>query len=336
MSNENVIKRLLELASIYDQVSTIQPLYYGGNNQLYLINRKYVAKKYFKHELDQRDRFGHELKFMRYASKVAPEFIPLLYSVEPEAGWTLFEFIDGQTLDGHRVEEAWITRAAHFFFTLNQEGNTAQIEKLALPLASEACFSIKDHIDLVAVRVLNLENKLAEDRLGNVVLDQYLKNLSEKLFFLKDKIERCSKECNLYDEMLPVKERCVSPSDFGFHNAIINNVGEIKFLDFEYAGIDDPAKMVADFFSQVAIPVDDRFLSIFMERALKGFEYPQKIALRVEWLLPLYRLKWSCIVMNAFDPVQMARRKFSDPSLDEENYKSAKLTQALSLLETIK
>ena len=33
--------------------------------------------------------------------------------------------------------------------------------------------------------------------------------------------------------------------------------GELCFLDFEYAGWDDPAKMVADFFCQPAVPVAD-------------------------------------------------------------------------------
>src|SRR5258708_29751946 len=41
---------------------------------------------------------------------------------------------------------------------------------------------------------------------------------------------------------------------FGFHNALLRPSQELCFLDFEYAGHDDPAKMVGDFFSQPAIP----------------------------------------------------------------------------------
>ena len=37
--------------------------------------------------------------------------------------------------------------------------------------------------------------------------------------------------------------RCVSPSDFGFHNALVGPDGRAVFLDFEYAGWDDPAKL---------------------------------------------------------------------------------------------
>ena len=38
-----------------------------------------------------------------------------------------------------------------------------------------------------------------------------------------------------------------SPSDFGFHNTILEDDGDLKFLDFEYFGRDDPAKLMADF-----------------------------------------------------------------------------------------
>ena len=41
---------------------------------------------------------------------------------------------------------------------------------------------------------------------------------------------------------LPKETRCLSPSDFGFHNALLEATGKLRFVDFEYAGWDDPAK----------------------------------------------------------------------------------------------
>ena len=38
-----------------------------------------------------------------------------------------------------------------------------------------------------------------------------------------------------------------SPSDFGFHNALLKDNGKLCFLDFEYFGRDDPVKLMADF-----------------------------------------------------------------------------------------
>jgi len=51
-------------------------------------------------------------------------------------------------------------------------------------------------------------------------------------------------------QALPADETCLSPSDFGFHNALVDPSGALSFLDFEYAGRDDPAKPVSDFFCQ--------------------------------------------------------------------------------------
>ncbi|HRD75978.1 MAG TPA: aminoglycoside phosphotransferase family protein, partial [Hyphomicrobiaceae bacterium] len=49
-------------------------------------------------------------------------------------------------------------------------------------------------------------------------------------------------------------EQCLSPSDFGFHNAL-SDAGRVTFIDFEYAGRDDPAKLASDFCCQPEIPV---------------------------------------------------------------------------------
>ena len=43
-------------------------------------------------------------------------------------------------------------------------------------------------------------------------------------------------------------EKIISPSDFGLHNAKLGEDGKLAFFDFEYAGWDDPAKTIADFF----------------------------------------------------------------------------------------
>src|SRR5439155_21002106 len=50
-----------------------------------------------------------------------------------------------------------------------------------------------------------------------------------------------------FEKEIAADQRTLSPSDFGFHNALRQADGRIIFLDFEYFGWDDPAKMIADF-----------------------------------------------------------------------------------------
>ena len=59
------------------------------------------------------------------------------------------------------------------------------------------------------------------------------------------------------NEPLERMHRCLSPSDFGFHNALIDQRDNVRFCDFEYAGWDDPAKTVCDFFCQVEVELPD-------------------------------------------------------------------------------
>ena len=40
--------------------------------------------------------------------------------------------------------------------------------------------------------------------------------------------------------------RALSPSDFGLHNALRTKDGQLRFIDFEYFGWDDPVKLVSD------------------------------------------------------------------------------------------
>jgi hypothetical protein len=106
----------------------------------------------------------------------------------------------------------------------------------------------------------------------------------------------------------------VSPSDFGFHNAFQTKRG-LVFFDFEYAGWDDPAKMACDFFCQPELPAPVSAFEGFLNATLLPEWNPEAYARRVRLLLPAYRVKWACIILNVFLSAHVARRQFADPTL---------------------
>ena len=114
-----------------------------------------------------------------------------------------------------------------------------------------------------------------------------------------------------WDAALAPAERCLSPSDFGFHNALRRPTSRLCFLDFEYAGWDDPAKMICDFFCQPAVPLPSEWRRRFIESVTTPFPNKQKLFERVQLLLPLYHVKWCCIVLNRCLPEGRARRSFA-------------------------
>jgi len=107
-------------------------------------------------------------------------------------------------------------------------------------------------------------------------------------------------------------ECCLSPSDFGFHNALADDDGRLVFLDFEYAGRDDPAKLVVDFFCQPEVPVPLRHLDRFIAGLAEGLKFDAAARARCRLLLDACRIKWVCIILNDFLPVGAARRSFAE------------------------
>jgi hypothetical protein len=117
----------------------------------------------------------------------------------------------------------------------------------------------------------------------------------------------------------------LSPSDFGFHNTLVQD-GRLSFVDFEYAGWDDAAKLACDFICQPELPVTaaqgEQFVAE-LQAALPGLD---ALAERVAQLLPVHRLKWCCILLNEFRPEFRQRRAHA--GLASEGLQAAQLRKA--------
>ena len=91
----------------------------------------------------------------------------------------------------------------------------------------------------------------------------------------------------------------VSPSDFGFHNIIKKN-NKLFFIDFEYAGLDDPIKLLCDFYCQPDQLINSKKKKLFLDNLeLKNYNRHQ-LNLYTNFFLPFHRLKWCCIILNIF------------------------------------
>ena len=113
-------------------------------------------------------------------------------------------------------------------------------------------------------------------------------------------------------------ERLVSPSDFGFHNVIRRPDGGLSFIDFEYGGWDDPAKLWADFFLQPRIPVPARFECEFLDAVLSHVPADRRRnhVARCRLLWPIFAIRWVCIILNPFLPGWLNRRPSLGKAID--------------------
>lgn len=314
---------------------TVTPFAASGNNRVFAVTageRRYAAKVYFRHPADARDRLQSEYAFLTCAARAGIQCVPRPVACDPVNGIGVYEYIEGRKLEAAEIDAACIDQAAQFILRLNQK--SAHDAGRDLPDASEACFSINEHFAMVDGRIARLAGVGVTDAPDREARD-FVAALTARWRLARAGILRDARAMGI-DPAATLTERCISPSDFGFHNALATGDRGICFIDFEYAGWDDPAKLVGDFFSHPAVAVDAVHFGRFVETALAYSGHPAALAARARILLPVFQTKWCCIILNEFLPDSARRRRFADPGFDAAARKRGQLKKAIALFERIK
>lgn len=320
------LSQLMQEANIKAENLKISFFNLGGNNQTFRVETSsgvFVAKKYFSHQNDKRNRLENEFSFLSFAHDIAKNSVPQAIAKLEPYNMALYEYIEGKPFMAGDVGENEVRLAADFFCMINQP--KYRIRAQHIPKASEACFSLEEHILLIQNRIdqiskIKIESEETKQaKLISVRLNEYSKQLKSHTL-LSD---------------LSLEQWCISPSDFGFHNALRRPDNTLCFIDFEYSGWDDPAKMVADFFSQLAVPVPSQYFKSFTEKVMSCFPGPNDLIKRAFYLRPIYQIKWCCIALNIFLPYHLERRKFANKDLNLVELQQNQLNKAEKILERL-
>jgi len=303
------VAHLLAAAGLPGLVSLL-PLQGGRNNRAYLLEtndgQRAFLKVYFRHPGDARDRFGAETALLAHAEALGIDRVARVLAADREAGLVILEFIYGRKLAPEEIDAGRVAEALDFYLALNRRS-------AGLPDASEACFSPEQHLACVRRRV---------DRLASAARQGEMR--ADGAAFVADELvpawrtieaailQRAARLPGGAAAVLPRELRRISPSDFGFHNALLTPRGTLAFLDFEYAGMDDPAKLVCDFFCQPEVPVPRGLLPTFLAGVAQASSDDAALGARVRLLFPAYGVKWCCIMLNDFLPMDGARRAFAE------------------------
>jgi hypothetical protein len=304
-----ILARLLEAAGVGTGAEAeLVPLAGGANNRVYRVrcgSECAVLKAYFQ---DGRRRLEAEVSFLEYARACGTDAVPAPLARDDHAGVALYELVAGSRMSAVDVDARAIEQAASLVALLNE--HRARAEQADLLDAAEACFSISEHLERVASRVAGLSALEPEDELDEEAAALVVEQLRPAWEAVRDSVLGSVSTAELH-RPLDSGQRCVSPSDFGFHNALIDDAARIRFIDFEYAGWDDPAKLVCDFFCQLEVPAPIEHQAYFEQLALAPFDGGEQLPERILLLTPVYRVKWACIVLNDFLPRGRARRAYA-------------------------
>ena len=315
LSEDDVIK--IASDCLQQKVKVISKLGRGGNSQVYHVicpSQEYVVKFYFQDPSDSRDRLGIEFKSSSFLWEHGLRVIPRPVTLNQEHKCAFYEFIKG-TPPGKDISQQDIDGAVYFLETL--KGLSAQAADFNFKGASEAFFCGKDIVNNLRERLkrFSLEERTHE----YVALQEYLKN---EFLPLLDAVEAWSKEYITgqsvsWTQDLSKQYWTLSPSDFGFHNALRTSAGSMVFLDFEYFGWDDPAKLVSDFLwhQHEAMNMPGKFKMYFVQRMSTIFGKDPYFKIRLNSVFPLFGLKWCLILLNEFIHTDAQRREFAQPPI---------------------
>ena len=289
----------------------------GRNNRVFRLDFKggaaAVLKSYHHDPRDPRDRLGAEWSFLNYVAARGVRNVPRPLAIDAATHSALYSFVTGER--PKEVDGGLIRQAADFAVAINQAPNEAD----SLEPASEACFSLAGHLEAVdrrVARLSELDPDIPHVEAARTFVEGRLKTMWDRV---KSGVIRqaAARDISLTNPVRPV----VSPSDFGFHNSLIDRRGVASFLDFEYAGRDDPAKLICDFFCQPELSAPIRHYAEFTGHLAGKLALQDEDLWRAEALLDAYRVKWVCIMLNEFSPLGARRRAFA--SSDESGTHAA-------------
>lgn len=303
----------------------------GINNKVYAIgrNKEFVIKLFADAKGNEQDRMKAEVEFLLYASEVAPDYTPIVKDFNKELRCIVMERIRGESFaPNESLPQSAVNDAYHFFQLLNANTESA-IEKITMN-AAEGFQSISEHLHNIEERI----DRLACDEINGSIR----RNAQAALDRVRSEFEIVKKKTGrnltkgLVRDGIDKSERCISPGDFGFHNALRTKDGT-KFIDFEFAGWDDPAKTIVDFYLQpkISTRISTRSLAVCIPKSRR-----REVQERCVALLPVLEVKWKCIILSVLDKVRQSRLIEAKPDLDIDELIRERLKLAYEYSESMR
>jgi hypothetical protein len=308
----------------------------GGNNRVFCLNMadgSRLALKYYPP--DNRDRLGQEYEALSFLAKHGVELTPRPLANDRGENCALYEWFDGEAAVLHPQPDD-VDQLADFLIELQKLRDADGVGNLRT--ASAGTFSPAQALGQCEQRL----GRLIQQASDNLELRAFLDNkLAPSATLAGARVEeRLAKlELDPATELAPA-QRALSPSDFGLHNAMRSETGELRFVDFEYFGWDDPVKLMSD----TALHPGSDFPEVSAKRLIgrlsREFETRDAtFAVRRDVLYPVFGLIWCLIILNDFLPESRSRRDLAGrdgelgPILARQLDKARRLHQAICQID---
>jgi hypothetical protein len=294
----------------------------GANNRVYRVEAldgsEYAVKSYGAG--DDRGRLRHEFGALEFLTRHGVTVVPAPVASDAEHGLAAYEWIAGERAGAPSAADLGAATA----FLAQVDGLRDSQGAAALPPAADAATSAAELWRQIDERYVRLQEIAAAEP----ALAEYLERFAEAAERLR------SGPSGPHGEALERARQTLSPSDFGFHNALRRGES-LVFLDFEYFGWDDPVKLAADFVLHPGMNLTSADTKEWLSGLTAVYGRDPDFSARLARLYPVLALKWCLIILNEFLPAAWARRVASGRHRLAAPAKAEQLAKAAARLERI-
>lgn len=271
----------------------------GRNSRVFRVDRpgrRPVVVKEYSPDYRERGTFARETTALRLLEKHRIDSVPRLLEADEDQGIVLLTCLEGVAAGPDEGIDAF----APFVAFLDRLG--------AIPRDEWPGWA-REASDHPLALLGQIDSRLARFPTDDPDLDAFLDGrFRPALDRFGASARAILSDLGLTDPILPDSLRILSPSDFGFHNALRRPDGSLAFLDFEFFGQDDPAKLLSDMLLHPGFSsrADQKAR---LEELFRNFRSDDgTFTHRFRAILPLCALKWCCIALNEFVPADSSRR----------------------------
>jgi hypothetical protein len=291
-----------------EQIESVTQLPGHGNSRVYRVltdcGTVYVLKLYPDLVIDPRPRLRREVRACNILEHLG--FTPRSVAHDEELNVALFEWIDGET--PRAIEISHIDQALSFAKKLK---DLPRSKENNMPEASEACLSGVQLLSQVKERIQILDTINSEE------LQQFLKTTIKPLWEELQEWSAVNWPVSSFENELAQSKQTLSPSDFGFHNALEKRDKSLRFVDLEYFGRDDPVKLIADFLWHPAMNLELACKKRWLQGMFAIFYEDSELSQRFRAAWPIYGLRWALIMLNEFRPDGWQKRLYAAQMLQK-------------------
>lgn len=303
----------------------------GGNNRVLAVTlengEEVIVKRYLLDARDGRDRAGAEFAALKLMWSAGMRQAARPIHKDPAGAFAIHSLLPGRSLAGRPVTRAHVDQALAFLKKLQSlRGKAVRIGPAA---DSRACLG--DYARHLERRLSRIEAGLpkAPPEARAFVLGKVRPAMDALIARFR---ARCGAAL---EKKLPCSAMILSPSDFGFHNAVEGPDKTLRFVDFEYFGWDDPAKLAADFSHHAGQQVTSALKNRFRDGLAKLAPGRPDFERRLKLVDELVAFEWILIVLNVLSPESLSRRRFSDPRRDASALVRERLRRAKAMLRRL-